>query len=176
MWFGLLVGLSMAAPAAELADFAGTWTLEPPPPRPPPPPPVPGVPMPYVRGDMGSGWGSPLTVSADGTKLTVQYARFAPMDLQGPHVFTFALDGSETVDTVWMGHGPDERRSRARWDGEALVLVTTHRFVDPGTGAVVPVDVTRRLALDGGALVVETTRAGVLGGGATSTRVRYLRP
>lgn len=170
----VLGGTALAQDARP--DFSGTWRVEPRP-APPPPPPVPGHPAPLPRGDMGSGWGSPLVITQDAAHLTVEYAFFAPMDLQPPLSFRFALDGSETESTVWMGHGPDVRQSRARWEGDTLVLVTTHRFVDPTSGAATPVAVTRVLSLASpGALTVETTRAGVLGAEATSTRTTYVKP
>jgi hypothetical protein len=57
------------------------------------------------------------------------------------------------------------------------VVVTTHDVVDPATGAALTMDVTRTLTLSSkSTLVVETSRPGVLGGTATSTKVVYRRP
>jgi hypothetical protein len=125
---------------------------------------------------MGSGWGSPLTITQDADRLVVGYEFFRPGDLQKPLSFTYALDGGETTNAVRMGHGVQEQRARAHWDGETLVIVTTHQLVDPASRAVIPFDVTQVLSLASPTeLVVETTRAGVLGGAPTATRVAYGR-
>jgi hypothetical protein len=152
------VAAAWAAP-----DVSGTWTVAPPAPGP--------------RGDLGSGWGSPLTVTQDAAQVTVEYAFFAPGELQSPLRFTYALDGTETKAVVYLGRGAQVQRSRARWEGERLVVVTTHDVVDPATGAALTMDVTRTLTLSSkSTLVVETSRPGVLGGTATSTKVVYRRP
>lgn len=126
------------------------------------------------RGDMGSGWGSTITVTQDAVRLTVEYAFFSRGDLQPPLRFTYALDGSTTTNSVMMGRGIQTETSRVRWDGDALVIVTTHR-VPPGVGeGAATVEVTRRMTLESPtSLVVEATRAGVRGGPATTTRTVY---
>lgn len=158
----LLCAVTARAQAPARPDFSGTWTVEP-------------AASGRVRGDMGSGWGSPMTISQDADRLTVVYAFFAPGDLQAPLTFTYALDGTETKNAVRMGRGTQDQTSLARWEADKLVVVTTHQFSHPATREVIPVEVTRTLSLDSPkSLTVETTRAGVLGGEPTSTRVRYL--
>src|SRR5262245_29112009 len=44
-------------------------------------------------GDMGSGWGSNITITQDAKQLVVEYVFFARGDLQPPLRFTYALDG-----------------------------------------------------------------------------------
>ncbi|MCB9689157.1 MAG: hypothetical protein H6738_11840 [Alphaproteobacteria bacterium] len=157
----LLVAAASAAPAHP--DLSGCWTLVP-------------DPTPRTRGDLGSGWGSPLTVTQDADRLGLQYAFFTPGELQSPLRFTYAFDGTETSTVVWMGHGPQELRAHAHWEGDRLVIVTAYPLVDPATGAAMTVDVTRTLALASPtSLTVETTTAAVLGGRPTSTRVAYDR-
>src|SRR5262245_8423418 len=51
-------------------------------------------------GDMGSGWGSSITVAQDANRLTVEYTFFARGDMQPPLKFVYALDGSETKNSV----------------------------------------------------------------------------
>jgi hypothetical protein len=40
-----------------------------------------------LRGDMGSGWESPLTIAQDANRLTVEGAFFAHSDMQPPLKF-----------------------------------------------------------------------------------------
>jgi arylsulfatase A-like enzyme len=128
------------------------------------------------RGDMGSGWGSPITITQDGTRLTVEYAFFARGDMQPPLRFVYALDGSPTTNSVMMGRGLQSQTSTTAWSDSRLVITTTHTFVDPAGGRPSPVTVPPALWLDSpSALIVETTRAGVLGGPATTTRTTYGR-
>ena len=116
------------------------------------------------RGDMGSGWGSTITITQDATRFTVEYAFFARGDMQPPLRFVYALDGSETKNSVMMGAACRCRR-RAAWDGEKLVITTTHTFANPETRKPELVEVTQALSLESPtSLVVESTRAGVLGG------------
>ncbi len=127
-------------------------------------------------GDIGSGWGSPVTITQDARRLTVEYVFFARGDLQPPLRFTYALDGSETTNEVTMGRGLQRQTSRARWDGGALVLTTVHPFTNPDTGELLTSEVVRRLTLESEAsLVVETERAGVMGGPPSTTRTVFRR-
>ena len=99
---------------------------------------------------------------------------FAPGDLQPPLKFAYALDGSETKNSVMMGRGIQTQVSHTRWDGDRLVITTTHSFVDPGSGKTMTMDVTQTLSLESPAsLVVDVTRAGVLGGEPTTTKAKY---
>lgn len=168
MWV-LATSLLSVSGAAEPArpDLSGTWTLAP----------RPASPTPPTRGDRGSGWGSTLAVTQDADHLAVEYAFFTPAELQPPMRFAFAFDGSETRTVAWMGHGPLDLRSHARWDGDRLVLVTTYPVVDPATHATLSVDVTRTLSLTSpGTLTIETVCPGVLGGRETTTIATYTRP
>jgi hypothetical protein len=128
------------------------------------------------RGDMGSGWGGTITVTQDATSLTVQYAFFARGDMQPPLKFVYALDGSESKNTVIMGRGMQTQVSKTAWDGEKLVITTLHPMADPVTGKPATTEVKQVLALESPtSLAVETTRAGVMGGPATTTKTVYRR-
>jgi hypothetical protein len=167
-------------------DFSGRWTTDPVSTvaASPGQPPAAGAPAGapggraggrgQTRGDMGSGWGSTITISQDASRLTVEYAFFSRGDLQAPLRFVFLLDGSPSTNTVMMGRGSQAEVSRASWDGASLVLTTTHTFADPATGKPVSADEKRVLSMENPAtLVVETTRSGVLGGPSSTTRVAY---
>lgn len=123
---------------------------------------------------MGSGWGSTITIAQDATRLTVEYAFFARGDMQPPLRFAYALDGSESRNSVMMGRGIQMQISKTAWDGDKLVITTTHSLVDPSSGKPATATVTQTLSLESPAsLVVETTRTGVLGGPTTSARTVY---
>ena len=169
----VLTALHGAVWSAQTPDFSGRWTLEPP--SIAATPAVPGKPaVTAAPGDMGSGWGSTITIAQDAKRLSVEYVVFSRYDLQPPVTFTYPLDGSEGQNQVTMGRGDQIESSRARWDGQALVIVTTSRVTDRAAGKPFTTEVTRKLWLESPtALVVEVTRAGVLGGPATTTRSVY---
>jgi hypothetical protein len=126
--------------------------------------------------DKGSGGGRSITIAQSADTLIVEYEFFSRGDLQPPLKFRYALDGSITTNSVLMGRGIQERTSRVTWDGETLVITTTHTFDSPRTGRPGTVDVTRRLSLASATeLRVESTIGGVLGGPPTSTATTYTR-
>jgi hypothetical protein len=153
----LLLAAMAVTPLQTVPDFSGRWVADPGP-----------------APDMGSGWGSSITVAQDASRLTVEYAFFGRGDMQAPLRFAYALDGSETKNSVMMGRGVQEQSSRAAWQGGTLVVTTTHAFTDPQTGKPVTMTVKQALTLDSPAsLVVETTRSGVLGGPPSTSRTVY---
>jgi hypothetical protein len=170
-----LLALPPAIAGEPRPDFSGRWTAQPE--AKPPTTTLDGV-LDEPPGDPGSGWGNDLTIGQSADRLTLDYVFFGPMDMQPPLRFVFALDGTETQNTVMMGRGLDVQTSRAVWDGGTLVITTTHRFTDPGTGEPMTCEVARRLSLGPPGslvLVVETTRSGVLGGSASTSRTVYRR-
>ena len=167
----LITTISGAQPAPS--DFSGTWTLVPP--AIATTPAVPGTPAAAAApGDMGSGWGSPLTISQDARRLTVEYVFFSRYDLQPPLTFTYPLDGTDGRNVVSMGRGEQIETSTARWDGPALIITTVHRIDDAAVGKPITMKLTRRLSLESPTtLIVDVTRDGVLGGPSTMTRSTY---
>jgi len=126
------------------------------------------------NGDMGSGWGSNITIAQDASRLTVEYAFFTRGDMQPPLKFVYALDGSETKNSVMMGRGIQAQTSKTAWDGDKLVITTTHNFDNPANGQPMKIEVKQMLSLESPtSLVVETTRSGVLGGPPSATRTVY---
>jgi hypothetical protein len=125
-------------------------------------------------GDMGSGWGSNITVTQDPSRLTVEFMFFARGDMQPPLKFVYALDGSESKNSVMMGRGIQVQTSKATWEGDKLVITTEHTFAHPETGQPVTSELKQTLSLESpNRLVVEATRSGVLGGPPSSTRTIY---
>jgi hypothetical protein len=127
-----------------------------------------------ARGDMGSGWGPTITVTQDARQLVIEYSVFARGDMQPPLKFVYALDGSETKNTVMMGRGMQTQTSRMAWDGARLKITTTHTLTDPATNKPLTALVTQTLSLESPTqLVVDTVRAGVLGAADTTTKTVY---
>lgn len=168
-----LAAVLQAALSAQPADFSGRWILEAP--AIATTPAVPGTPAAAAApGDMGSGWGSTITIAQDAKRLSVEYTVFSRYDLQPPLTFNYPLDGSEGRNAVMMGRGEQIESSRAQWRGQTLVITTTYRVVDSSVGPPFTAELTRTLSLESPTmLVVEVTRAGVLGGRASTTRAVY---
>ena len=94
--------LVAALPAQPPPDFSGRWTLDAP--AIASTPAVPGTPAAAAApGDMGSGWGSAIAITQDAKQLSVEYPSSAGTISQPPLTFTYALDGSESRNTVMMG-------------------------------------------------------------------------
>lgn len=173
-WVAMGVSLSVAIAAPPKPNFSGRWMIE-------------QAPAPsgsnagagrtaatVVRGDMGSGWGPDVTITQDANRLTVEYAFFVRYDMQPPLKFVYALDGSETKNSVMMGRGVQKQPSRTAWDGDKLVITTIHDFAHPTTGKMMTAEVKQTLSLESPAsLLIETTRSGILGGPSSTTRTIY---
>src|SRR5262245_512357 len=102
LWFAAVLPAAVAAQPP--ADFSGRWTLDAP--AVATTPAVPGTPAAAAApGDMGSGWGSTITIAQDATRLSVEYVVFSRYDLQPPLTFVYPLDGSEGRNAVMMGRG-----------------------------------------------------------------------
>jgi len=164
-----LSGWLATGAASQAPDFSGAWTVEA-----APAPAAPGAPAAAARGDMGSGWGSPLTITQDAKQLVVVQTLFGRGDMQPPLRYIYALDGTETRNTVMIGHAAQTRVSRAAWDGQTLQVTTSYPAVDPESGKPFTTEVTHRLSLASPtSLVIEVTRGAALGGQATTTRAVY---
>lgn len=114
----------------------------------------------FRTGSMGSGWGSPITITQDSARLTLQYPWFSAYDLQPPIRLVYRLDGAETSNGVMIGHAEETLRSRASWQGTTLVLVTVYPLPDKSLKPEMG-EVRQTLSLEApNRLVVEITRAG----------------
>ncbi len=151
----LCVFLAAPLSAQQVQDFSGQWQR--------------------VDGnDIGSGWGDVITVTQDGSRLQVEYALFAASDRQPPLRFVYDLEGRETRNSFMMGRGSQMQISRAKPVGGSLEINTLHELVVQGRP--VQSEVHQVLSLESpGALVVEATRRGVLGGPPTTSRSVYRR-
>jgi hypothetical protein len=165
--------LPTTIPTQPPADFAGRWTIDAP--AIASTPAVPGTPaVAAAAGDMGSGWGSTITITQDAKRLSVEYSIFSRYDLQPPLIFTYPLDGAVGRNTVMMGRGEQIQSSRAQWNEQTLTIITTFEIADDVGGKPFTAELTRKMWLESPTtLVVEVTRAGVLGGPASTTRSVY---
>jgi len=161
--------LTARTTAQERASFSGAWTTA-----------SDSTAGPNVS--LGSGWGDSFTMIQDSRTLTVERMLYRPRDYQPMLKYRYALDGSETRDTVLMGRGIQVQVSTAAWEGDKLVIKTVHAVPDGGDGATATCEVTRVLSLQppqmaawSPSLVVETTRCGFLGGPPSTTRTVYVR-
>ena len=115
-------------------------------------------------GDMGSGWGSPLSLRQQGNQLVLEYTHFATYDLQPKLRLVYALDGTESRNPIMIGHAESVLRSRATWRDSTLSVTTVY----PGPSATS--EVRQVLTLTSPTtMLVETTR------GASTIRTRYRR-
>jgi hypothetical protein len=129
----------------------------------------------FRTGSMGSGWGSPITITQQPSQLTVEYPYFSAYDLQPPIRLVFGLDGSESRNSVMIGHASSQLRSRASWQGETLILATVYQMPDRD-GATAMAEIKQALTLESPErLVVETTRSGPAGAAASVVRTVYTK-
>ena len=140
---------------AQKTDFSGVWVADAPAAAP-------------AAAPAGAGGGGrvmaagPMTVKQTATELTIE--RTAG---ENKIVSTYKLDGSESVNKM-MGRGGAEveTKSTAKWDGSKLTVVTNQAGQD-GTVR----ESTQSWSLEGGNLVVESTRTGREGAPVTSKAV-----
>jgi hypothetical protein len=118
-----------------------------------------------------------VTVTQRRDSLVIEYVFFAPYDLQPPIRLAYALDGSESRNTVMIGHAGVTQWARVQWRDAALVIIATYPLPAGVRGGGASTDVRQTLSLDGsGRLVVETIRAAAVSSGAPDTaRTTYTR-
>lgn len=119
----------------------------------------------FRTGDMGSGWGSPLTIRQSADSLIVEFTQFSAYDLQPKLRYAFALNGRESRNGIMIGHSESLQRARVSWNGATLVIVTTHGApIGPG-GRPVNMETRQSLTVrEDGQLLIDTARFGASGG------------
>jgi hypothetical protein len=159
--------------AQQTPNFSGAWSG---------PPPGPPAQSGGPRASVGNGWGESFTIVQHSGTLTVERVLYRPRDYQPTLKFRYALDGSESRNTIAMGRGLQVQRSTAKWEGEKLVLTTLYDVSDADEGRSVTCEVTQTLSLSRPrqavgevSLVVETRRCGILGGLPSTTRTVYTK-
>jgi hypothetical protein len=138
--------------SAQGKSFAGTWTVVA----------DPAAPAPTGRGG-GRGLGQGGTIAQDAKTLTITRTT-----QNGEMKSVYNLDGSESKNTLTMGGNSVEQTSKAKWEGDKLVITTTMNFNGN------PSESSMTLSLDAaGQLIVEATGAGRGGGPPTTTKMTY---
>jgi len=138
---------------AQKPDFSGTWTPEAPA----------AAPAGGGGGGAGRGMGAgPMTVTHKGDSLVIERTMGETKVSS-----TYKLDGTESVNKQ-MGRGGAEveTKSTAKWDGSKLTIVTKTPAPD---GSVR--EATQTWSLEGGNLVVDSTRPGREGAPVTTKTV-----
>ena len=155
---GWSVMLTMCLAAGVVAqttpNFSGTWTLVP----------DPNAPQAAGRGGgMFGGLGTTATIAQDAKTLTLTRTTQA-----GEVKSVYNLDGSDSPNTMTFGENSVQLVSKVKWDAGKLNIVTSSNF----NGNTF--ETTMRLSLEGGNLVVESTRPDFQGGGApVTTKTTY---
>jgi hypothetical protein len=139
---------------AQKPDFSGVWTPE---------APAAGAPAGGGGGgggQRGGGMAGPMTVTHKGDSLVIERTMGENKITQ-----TFKLDGTESINKqAGRGGGPEvESKSTAKWDGSKLTIITKTPAPD-GTVR----EATQSWSLEGGNLVVESTRQGREGAPVTA--------
>ncbi len=163
------------ASAQTPPDFSGKWTIVP---EATPSGTAMGSAPPTLsaQGNMGSGWPADIQFTQDASTLTLQYTYFHPREVQPPFVLKYALDGSQSRNTLNLGRGPQDQVSKTSMEGNSLVITTTHAFTNPLNGQAMTSETRQVLTLSSpDQLVIETTRSAVMGGKASTTRTIYSR-
>jgi hypothetical protein len=156
--------LVVTASAQPRPDFSGRWIAA------PEAPPAGAKPAPP---GFGSGLGDDITIAQTASSLRIERAQFSQYDIQPTMAFVFALDGSESRNSINMGRGPQETATRAAWQDNALTLTTIYRVQD-ASGKPMTSEVRQVFTLEGpDTLVVHATRSGPPGGQAATSRQAY---
>ncbi len=157
----LVVSLPLLA-GAQNPNFAGTWTLN------------------QAESNLGAGggggggrmMGSPaasMTIAQTGNKITITTQRAGRDGTTREMVEEINADGqAHTVEGARGG----PTTTTASWKDGKLVVVSKSSF-SRGGGEPVEMTTTTTYSLAGGKLVVETTRPGMQGGAATTTKAVY---
>ena len=138
---------------AQKPDFSGTWTPD----AAAPTPPAGGG----GGGGRGGGMAGPMTVKQTADTLTIE--RTAG---ENKIVSVYKLDGTESVNKMMGRGGEVETKSTAKWDGSKLTVVTKQAAQD---GSIR--ESSQSWWLEGGNLVVESTRTGREGAPVTAKTV-----
>ena len=139
--------------SAQGKSFAGTWTVV--------ADPAAAAPAPGRGG--GRGLGQAATIAQDAKTLTVTRTT-----QNGEVKSVYNLDGTDSKNTLSMGGNSVEQTSKARWEGDKLIIDTKMNFNGNDVAS------SMSLSIDaGGQLVVESTGAGRGGGPPTTTKMTY---
>lgn len=131
---------------------------------------------------LGSGWGDKISIKHTPGNLEIERVVFIPRETQPLVGYKFALDGSETQNTINTGRSTEPPVSTTAWEGNRLVITTWYPVQDPKNGDWLKSKVIQTLWLQPPTgtpweptLVIETTREGTLGGLTSTNRTVYTK-
>jgi len=137
------------ATAQAKPNFAGNWTL-----NTEKSDPMGGGPG-GGGGGRGAGMGSaPLTITQTDDKLVIE------IKSETPRTLTYALDGKESVNPGMRGA---ETKSKARWEGESLIVESTTAMSTPNGDVMMTAKEVRTVSADGKTMTVVTTSQSPMG-------------
>ena len=149
-----VAALTSTAPSASAQakpNFAAKWTMVVDPNAPP------------AGGRGMRGLGQEATITQDAGTLTI--VRTGP---NGEVKTVYNLDGSDSKNTMTFGGNSVDQISKAKWDGDKLVITTTSNFNGNAF------ETTMAFSLDAsGNLVVDSTSPPRGGGAPTTTHMTY---
>ena len=132
-------------------NFAGNWTLNT----------EKSDPMGGGPGGGGGGAGrgmggasAPLTITQTDDKLVIE------IKAETPRTLTYALDGKESVNPGMRGA---ETKSKARWEGESLIIESTTAMSTPNGDMTITAKEVRSVSADGKTMTVVTTSQSPMG-------------
>jgi hypothetical protein len=133
------------ATAQGKPNFAGSWTLNT----------EKSDPMGGGPGGGGGGAGrgmgmgtAPLAITQTDDKLVIE------IKAETPRTLTYALDGKESVNPGMRGA---ETKSKARWEGESLIIESTTAMSTPNGDVTITAKEVRTVSADGKMMTVVTT-------------------
>ena len=103
----------------------------------------------------GTGMGSaPLTITQTDDKLVIE------IKAETPRTLTYALDGKESMNPGMRGA---ETKSKARWEGESLIIESTTAMSTPNGDVTITAKEVRTVSADGKTMTVVTTSQSPMG-------------
>jgi hypothetical protein len=138
------------ATAQAKPNFAGSWTLNT----------EKSDPMGGGPGGGGGGAGrgmggaAPLAITQTDDKLVIE------IKAETPRTLTYALDGKESVNPGMRGA---ETKSKARWEGESLIIESTTAMSTPNGDVTITAKEVRTVSADGKMMTVVTTSQSPMG-------------
>ncbi len=139
----LVVALVVGLAAQGKTDFSGTWKRD-----------ASKSDAPAMGGRGGMGGGG---MAAEDSRTVVQTATELTIDIKRGDTsqkLVYKLDGSESVNSGMRG---GERKSKAKWDGETLVIESTQTMSMGGNEMTMASKEVWQLGADGALTVATTT-------------------
>ncbi len=169
------VTLGIRTPALPNPDFSGSWstaelsTVS-----------VINITDKAKTPSLGSGWGEKISIIHPKENIEIERVFFGPREVQPLINYRYALDGSVSENSIYMGRSAKPLSSTTKWQENRLAITTVYPFQNPITGSKETCKMIQTLWLEAPtfapwepALIVETYREGVMGGFSSTNRTVY---